>query len=208
MFNIAIDSILNFDFIYPLIAQFYQLQPDIEINIYEEVLGGTLDAIISGRADLVIGAGDALALLDQGIHYHNIGQIEWLFAVAPDHELTKAPLPLTQTLIEQQRFVVARDSSRTQAPQSKRVFSKRPVLSVPSLTAKIQAQCAGLGVGFLPAHQIKTQLAQGVLIALPLADSPTIDSLNMAWKTNNKGKVLSWFTSQLARYDFNRAREN
>ncbi|MDD5274828.1 MAG: LysR substrate-binding domain-containing protein [Methylovulum sp.] len=204
VFNIAIDSILSFDFIYPLIAQFYEVQPDIEINIYEEVLGGTLDAIISGRADLVIGAGDGLAV-GHDINYHKIGQIEWLFAVAPDHELTKAPLPLAQTLIEQQRFVVARDSSRTRAPLSRRVFSKRPVLSVPSLAAKIQAQCAGLGVGFLPAHQIQDQLGRGLLIALPVAESLPIDTLNMAWKASNKGKVLGWFIEQLDKHVFNSA---
>jgi len=196
VFNIAIDSILSFDFIYPLIANFYEVQPDIEINIYEEVLGGTLDALVTDRADLVVGAGDALA--DHGISYHKIGQIEWLFAVAPNHELAKAPLPLEQTLIGQHRFVVARDSSRTLAPQSRRVFSKRPVLTVPSLNAKIQAQCLGLGVGFLPAHQIQSQLAQGLLVALPVADTLTTDNINMAWKAANKGKVLGWFIERLS----------
>jgi DNA-binding transcriptional LysR family regulator len=197
IFNIAISSILTFDFIYPLIAKFYEIQPDIEINLYEEVLGGAQEALLTNRADLVIGTSADL-LPTQGVKYQTIQEIEWIFAVAPDHELTQASLPLSRQLIEQYRFVVARDSARNQAAQSQRVFSKRPVLSVPTLTEKIKAQCSGLGVGFLPAHRIQDLLAQGLLVALPLEEEIPALNLCMAWKANNKGKVLRWFVEHLS----------
>jgi DNA-binding transcriptional LysR family regulator len=196
VFTIAIDSILQFDFIYPLIARFYDIHPDIEINIYEEVLGGTNEALTSDRADLVIGV-NAQTTLNQSIHYQKIQEIEWIFAVAPQHELTKAPLPLAQQLIEQHRFIVVRDSSTQQAPQNHRIFSKRPVLRVPSLAEKIQAQCLGLGVGFLPAHRIQTLLNQGLLVELAVENVIPTETLCLAWKINNKGKVLRWFVEQL-----------
>ena len=199
VFNIAIDSILDFDFIYPLIAQFYEILPDIEINIYEEVLGGTHEAILSNRADLVIGVA---AEPNREIQYQKIRNIEWLFAVSPWHELTQANLPLSQELIAQYRFIVVRDSSQQQAPQSHRIFSKRPVLCVPSLTEKIHAQCLSLGVGFLPAHRIQNFLAQGRLVALPVANVIPTEALHIAWKTNNNGKVLRWFIEQLSLHDF------
>jgi DNA-binding transcriptional LysR family regulator len=202
VFNIAIDSILNFDFIYPLINEFYSVLPDIEINIYEEVLGGAQEAIVSNRADLVIGTGSETTP-SPGIKYDKIGEIEWLFAVAPGHGLTNAPLPLTRQLIEQHRFIVVRDSARNQAPQCRRVFSKRPVLSVPSISEKIHAQCLGLGVGFLPAHRIQDRLEHGQLIALPVENAIPIEAINMAWKTSNKGKVLRWFIERLSLHDFN-----
>jgi DNA-binding transcriptional LysR family regulator len=202
VFNIAIDSILSFEFIYPLINEFYKVLPDIEINIYEEVLGGAQEAISNNRADLVIGTGSETMPIP-GIKYQKIGEIEWLFAVAPGHDLTNASLPLSQKMIEQHRFIVVRDSARNQAPQSRRVFSKRPVLSVPSVTEKINAQCLGLGVGFLPAHRIQAQLTQGQLIALPVESTISMEAINMAWKTSNKGKILHWFIERLSRYDFN-----
>jgi DNA-binding transcriptional LysR family regulator len=202
VFNIAIDSILSFGFIYPLINEFYEVLSDIEINIYEEVLGGAQEAILGNRANLVIGTG-AETLPSPGIKYQKIGEIEWLFIVAPRHELTYAPLPLSRQLIEQHRFIVVRDSARNQAPQNRRVFSKRPVLSVPSITEKINAQCLGLGVGFLPAHRIQDRLEQGQLIALPVENAIPIEAINMAWKTSNKGKVLRWFIERLALHDFN-----
>lgn len=201
VFNIAIDSILSFDFIYPLIARFYEILPDIEINIFEEVLGGAREAITSNRADLVIGT-ESEPDTNSGINYQIIQEIEWVFAVAPGHELSKASLPLSRQLIGQHRFIVVRDSSRNQAPQSQRVFSKRPVLSVPSIAEKILALSLGLGVGFLPAHRIKDMLQNGRLIALPVEDAITIESLNLAWKTSNKGKVLGWFIEQLSQHDF------
>jgi len=98
VFNIAIDSILDFEFIYPLIAQFYEIQPDIEINIYEEVLGGTHEALFSNRADLVIGVA-AEPTLSRNIQYQKIREIDWLFVVPPWHELTQATLPLSQALM-------------------------------------------------------------------------------------------------------------
>jgi DNA-binding transcriptional LysR family regulator len=201
VFNIAIDSILDFGFIYPLIARFYEVLPDIEINIFEEVLGGAQEAITSNRADLVIGSG-ATPAPNQGIKYQQIRQVEWVFTVAPAHELAQAPLPLSRRQIEQHRFIVVRDSSRNQAPQSHRVFSKRPVLSVPSITEKIHALCSGLGAGFLPAHRIQHLLEQGQLIALPVEDEIPAETLYMAWKTSNKGKVLRWFIDQLSQHDF------
>jgi DNA-binding transcriptional LysR family regulator len=197
VFNIAIDSLLEFDFIYPLIAQFYDILPDIEINIYHEVLGGAHEAILSNRADLVIGVA-AEPTLSQDIRYQKIREIEWLFVVPPWHELTQATLPLSQELIAQYRFIVVRDSSQQQAAQSHRVFSKRPVLRVPTLTEKINAQCLGLGVGFLPAHRIQNLLTQGRLVALPVENIIPTESLHIAWKTNNKGKVLCWFIEQLS----------
>ena len=159
------------------------------------MLGGTHEALTSNRADLVIGVE---ASQSSGIKYHKIREVEWVFAVAPDHELTQATLPLSRQQIEQHRFIVVRDSARNQAPQTHRVFSKRPVLSVASMAEKIQAQCLGLGVGFLPAHRIRDLLAQGSLTALSVEETIQTDTLHLAWKANNKGKVLRWFIKQLS----------
>ena len=165
------------------------------------MLGGAAEAISSGRADLVIGAG-AESTPGQNINYKKIQPVEWVFVVAPGHELTTAALPLNQELIEQHRFVVVRDSSRNQAPQSRRIFSKRPVLSVPSITEKISALSSGLGVGFLSAHRVQAIIEQGLLIALPGANPIPVDSVNITWKTTNRGRVLRWFIEQLSSEKF------
>ncbi|WP_019867899.1 LysR substrate-binding domain-containing protein [Methylovulum miyakonense] len=196
VFNIAVDSILSFDVVYPLIAQFYEVQPDIEINLYEEVLGGAIEAITTGRADLVIGVGEQ-PMQHPDLAIRTLRHIEWLFVVAPGHPLAQMPQPLSRQLVEQHRFVVVRDSSRYQAPQSRRLCSKRPVLSVPTINEKIRAQCAGLGVGFLPAHRIQDELGQGRLLPLELEGSVPPEAINAGWKKSNRGKVLHWFIKEL-----------
>ncbi len=196
VFNIAVDSLLSFEVIYPLIAKFYQVQPDIEINLYEEVLGGAIEAIATERADLVIGVGEQ-PTPQPGLIIKNLQQIDWVFAVAPHHPLAQAPQPVSRQLIEQHRFIVVRDSARYQAPQSRRLCSKRPVLSVPTISEKINAQCAGLGVGFLPKHRIQNHLQQGLLLALELDGEIPQEAINLAWKASNRGKVLHWFIEGL-----------
>lgn len=195
-FNIAIDSILEFEPYYHLIDKLYRLQPDIEINIHEEVLGGSLEAVIDDRVDLILGAGKPPASA-QGYKYVEMQTVQWVFAVPPEHELARRVLPIKQQDIECYRAVVVRDSSRRFAPLSQRLFSKQPVLSVPTITEKIRAQKLGLGVGFLPRHRIAHLLTDRTFVEVPvkmaIADTP----IYRVWKTNNKGRALRWFIDAL-----------
>lgn len=200
VFNIAVDSLVDIAVLYPAIKQFFAFQPNIEVNIFEEVLGGALEAVINGRADLVLGVSNQKTAHD--IKFRPIGQIDWLFVAAPSHPILQEPLPLTMTGIGLHRFVVVRDSARNQAPQSRRLFSKVPVLSVATIKDKIDALCHGLGVGFLPAHRIQDKLASGGLISLPLTNPPTPEAIHMAWKSNNQGKALHWFIERLSEQAF------
>lgn len=94
-------------------------------------------------------------------------------------------------------FAVPRDSSRRFAPLSQRLFSKQPVLSVPTITEKIRAQKLGLGIGFLPRHRIAHLLTDRTFVEVPvkmaIADTP----IYRVWKTNNKGRALRWFIDAL-----------
>lgn len=194
--NIAIDSILHFDVIYPHLETFYRLKPDIEINFYEEVLGGTWEAIIKDRVDLAIGAPEP-PTNTQGLCFEEIMQVTWAFVAAKAHPLTEIDLPLTEADVQKFRAVIVRDSSRQLPPLTRRVFDKQPVLRVATIQQKIDAQRNGLGIGFLPRHRIQKQLDNGNLVALPLAKEMTKTPLHLAWKSNNKGKALRWFIKTL-----------
>lgn len=195
-FNIAIDTILEFEPYYRLIEEFYRFRPDIEINIHEEVLGGSWEAVADNRVDLVLGAAN-LPSNAQGYKYLRMQTIQWVFAVPPQHELAQRFKPAKQRDIECFRAVVVRDSSRHIAPLSQRLFSKQPVLSVPTLTAKIRAQQMGLGVGFLPRHRIAHLLADKTFVEVPVEKSAADTLIHMAWKINNKGRALRWFVDAI-----------
>ncbi len=190
--NIAIDSILEFKPYYHLIEKLYQIQPDIEINIHEEVLGGSWEAVMADRVDLVLGAAEPPSNA-QGYQYQLMQTVQWVFAVPAGHALSLLSRPLRQQDIEIYRAVVVRDSSRSFAPLNQRLFSKKPVLSVPTLREKIQAQQMGLGVGFLPRHRIMHLLADKTFVEVPVEKNIADTPLHLAWKMNNKGRALRWF---------------
>ena len=120
-------------------------------------------------------------------------QSEWIFTVSKNHPLANESSPLSKKDLENYRFVVVRDTARQQAPISKRLFTSKPVLSVPGLKDKIQAQRLGLGVGFLPKHRIQDLLDSGELVGLQVIDHDAASKVYMGWKSNNKGKALHWF---------------
>jgi DNA-binding transcriptional LysR family regulator len=54
--RICIDEILPFDAIWPHVHAFYDMNMETRLRLSREVLGGTWDALITRRADLVVGA--------------------------------------------------------------------------------------------------------------------------------------------------------
>jgi len=194
--SIALDSVLEFDCLEPHLHALYELQPDIEINLYEEVLGGSWEAIKEGRVDLVIGASNVDSST-QGLVVEELSQIEWVYAVAPNHPLASHSQPLAQQDLIEYRAVVVRDSSRHLPALTLRVFDKQPLLRVASIQQKIEAQRQGLGVGFLPRFRIENLLQRGELIALAMDDPYASTPLNMVWKSNNKGKALKWLVESM-----------
>ncbi|TQV66985.1 LysR family transcriptional regulator [Exilibacterium tricleocarpae] len=195
--TIAVDSILPTAVIYPQIQAFYDLKPDIEISLYEEVLGGSWEAVIEERADLALAAPEPPANT-RGLRYREIMQVEWAFVVPRRHPLIALGRPLEPADLQAYRAVVVRDSSRRLPPLTRRVFDRQAVLRVPTVQQKIDAQVQGLGVGFLPLHRIERQLRVGDLVALPLAQPTTASPLHLVWKANNKGKALGWFVERLS----------
>lgn len=194
--NIALDSVLEGAAIYPHLEDFYQQQPQVEINLYEEVLGGSWEAILEGRVDLVIGAPEPPASTS-GLRFCPLMQIEWVFAVAPDHPLVEQTEPLDEELIRMHRAVVVRDSSRHLPPLTRRVFDRQASLRVASMAQKIEAQVRGLGVGFLPRHRVATELATGKLVALDLGGEAISSPIHLVWLAQSKGKALRWFVDNL-----------
>lgn len=194
--NIAVDSILEFEVVYPLMERFYQIKPDIEINLYEEVLAGAWEVVLDDRADLIVGAPEPVPsspLLTAAA----IEPVQWGFVVPAGHPLALLKRPLTETDIEQYRAVVVRDSSREMPSLTRRVLDRQPRLSVPTLQQKIDVQKAGLGVGFLPLQRITAELQRGELVRLSVVDESPESPLYVAWKTSNKGRALQWFVEQL-----------
>jgi len=195
--RIALADLIPYHRILRLCEFFYDVAPETRLRLSTEVLGGCWDALVSGRADLVIGApGDGPA--GGGYSQHRLGEVEFLFVVAPHHPLAKATEPLSNDLIRHHRAVAAADSSRELPPRTVGLLPGQQVLTVPSLDVKRAAQLQGLGVGYLPRHLIADDLYAGRLIAKATEDGSSMrHPLFTAWRTRHCGKALQWFKERL-----------
>jgi DNA-binding transcriptional LysR family regulator len=194
--KIAYDGIIPPGSVLALAREFYGEACGTRLRLSQEVLGGCWDALVSGRADLVIGApGDGPA--GGGYVTRPLGKVDWVFAVAPDHPLARLPQPLKASDILAHRAVVVADSSRSLPPRTTGLISGQETLTVHDLASKTLAQCMGLGVGNLPRHIAEREAAAGRLVIRETEEPKSSALLFLAWRTSHRGKALAWFTRRL-----------
>ncbi|MCP5344281.1 MAG: LysR family transcriptional regulator [Pseudomonadales bacterium] len=198
--RIARDTVLPIARLLRQVQLFNELGQQVTIQIREEVLGGGWDALVAGRCDLTLGAsGD----IPKGIfEYRSLGAVEFVFAVAPDHPLTHCTHPVEASDIAAYPTVIAADTSLSSPLRSSGLLPSRQSLRVANMDDKIQAQCMGVGVGFLPRHMVAEHLACGRLVALPCRVPRPPIPLYMAWRKHQQGRALAWFIEACARVDW------
>jgi len=194
--RIALDVTLEVERLLPLVAAFDALQSGTRLRISQEVLGGTWDALLGGRADLVVGAGGEPPS-QAGINLRRMAPLTFLFAVAPDHPLATEKEPIPPARIAKHRAVAVGDSSRNLPPRSSGLLLGQDTLTVPDFETKLAAQRTGLGVGYLPEGMARKEAAAGRLKIKRVAE-PKLEAFQyLAWHSGNKGRALAWFLEQL-----------
>lgn len=198
--TIAKDTVVTNHSVLSIIEQFCQLDKQVEITIIEEALGGGWDALHSQRADIAIGV---TGELPKGqYHVFEIGQLEFVFAVAHSHPLASFIGQLENQQISQFPAIVVADSSRSLPSRSSGLFDSKQVIRVPSMQAKLEAQCSGLGVGFLPLHIVKPALERGEMVAKSTALHRPPVPIYLAWEKRKEGKALDWFIQQCKQFNW------
>ena len=194
--RIAHDDVIAASRLSQLIEEFYAQGSGTRLRLSAEVLGGCWDALVSGRADLCIGApGEPPP--EAGYTVRPLGEIEWLFAVAPAHPLAQVRQPLPTAAVMEHRVVVVADSSRNLPPRSSGIAPGPDALVVSTIAAKLEAQMAGLGVGFLPGHVAAQAVAAGRLVVLQVEEPKPNTRLHCAWRPRDAGKALKWWVARL-----------
>ncbi|MGN6741153.1 LysR family transcriptional regulator [Dyella sp.] len=193
--HIVTDEVLEFDTLLPVIRAFDKLESGVSLRITHEVLGGTWEALREGRADVIVGATNEPPAIAQ-LRWFELGHMDWVFAVSPRHPLAKAAEPLTQDSVSAHRSIVVADSARS-ASRGYGVVGGQATLAVPSMRAKILAQCDGLGVGWLPRHRASVLLKSGELVEKAMADPREPNVLYAAWRGDHDGRALAWWLEQI-----------
>ena len=193
---IAVDTILSQTALFPLIHDFYKGNSGTRLQIRQEVLGGSWDALITGRADLIIGAGSE-STPDGSYSSIPLGEIEMVFAVAPNHPLASIDGPISNATLLQHRAVAVADTSRQLTPRTSGLLTGQDVLTVADMEAKLEAQIQGLGVGYLPLHLIKPVVEKGELVIKSVESPRSKITILLAWRSDHEGKALKWFVDEL-----------
>jgi len=65
------------------------------------------------------------------------------------------------------------------------------------MAAKIEAQKAGLGCGYLPRGRIAEAVARGELVVIETDQGERRSALNAAWRQDARGKAMAWWIEKL-----------
>ncbi|MES3010523.1 MAG: LysR family transcriptional regulator [Pseudomonadota bacterium] len=197
--TVAVDSIISRDTVLELCEAFFALNPPTRVRIRSEALSGTLETLISGQADLAIGG---VLAPDTGstILSEPLGNVAFVYVVAPHHPLAGAAEPIPDAVLQQHRAVAVADSVQRGGGVTVGLLGGQDVFTVPSMTAKLEAQLRGLGGGFLPEFMVRPYVASGRLVAKAVARPDRQTRVRYAWRQapgTQPGRALGWWLAQL-----------
>lgn len=196
--TIAIDNIIAPSAIFELVEAFYALRPPTRLKLRTEVLSGTWETLLSGQADLALGIpGDRVS--GTGLRQEPIGSVEFIFTVAPHHPLAQAPEPLPPSILAQHRVIAVADTARRMEPITVGILPGQDVLTLPTMTAKLEAMLRGLGCGSLPEPFVRQHIAEGRLVAKKIDQPDRTVQVHYAWRqeSTRPGHALAWWLQQL-----------
>ncbi len=201
--TITVDALISRPTMYELIEAFYAhtqpLQSPTRLRWRSDVLSGVTEALLSGQADLAIGVGAGMEQLGKA-QCKPLGDVEFVFAVAPHHALANAAEPLSDETLRQHRAVAIADTAQRLAPFTVGLLPGQEVLTVPSLAAKVEAQLWGLGCGFIPEPAARAYAAAGQLVIKQVARPSREVKLHYAWRqspSSMPGLALKWWLKAL-----------
>ncbi len=220
--TVAADGVISRLTLFELCEAFYALRPKAprgtkgdaapvgpgtRLRLRSEVLNGTWEALTSGHADLAIGI-KAETPPTPGIETRPLGEIEFVFAVAPHHPLARHEGPIPDAELLHHRAVAVADTAQRLAPQTHNLLPGQEVFTVATVQAKVEAQLRCLGCGFVPEPVAREHIRAGHLVVKPVQRVRQPAVLGYAWRGaavggSEKGRrpaqglALQWWLQQL-----------
>ena len=196
--TIAVDTVISKATVMELCESFFALNPPTRIKLRDETLSGTLEALTSGQADLALGVADSST--NTGIQSKPLGDVSFVYAVAPHHPLASAPEPLKDELIRQHRAIAVADTVTRGRGMTFGLLGGQDVFTVATMKDKLDAQLRGLGSGFVPECMARAFIETGRLVVKKMERPERVVRVNYAWRSVTKtgpGRALAWWLGQL-----------
>ncbi|MEY4140457.1 MAG: hypothetical protein RLZZ371_2639 [Pseudomonadota bacterium] len=196
--TLSIDSIIAKATVMELVDSFLSLNPPTRIRLRDETLSGTLEALTSGAADLALGVADLVQ--NTTIHAKPLGDVRFVYAVAPHHPLAQAPEPLGDEAMRAHRAVAVADTISRGRGVTFGLLGGQDVFTVATMQDKLDAQLRGLGCGSLPECMAGPFIDTGRLVVKKTERAPRSVRVNYAWRaaaSSAPGRALQWWLTQL-----------
>ncbi len=162
--RIAADLIFPPTLLYQALAAFGPRCRATRIEVVESVLSGTTEALLRRDVDLAI-----VGQLPPGFLGPRLMAVEFVPVAHRDHALHALGRPLTLEDLKGERQIVVRDSgSKRRLDAGWLGAEQRWTMS--HVKTSIEILKHGLGFAWVPREHVRTELASGVLLPLPLVD--------------------------------------
>ena len=178
---ICVDDVLSVPTMFELVQAFCELGdssspglpsgPPTRLRLRSEVLAGTWEALVTGQVDLAIGVGGHHAN-PGGIELRPLGELEFVFCIAPHHALAGMDAVLDDALLVHHRAVAVADTAQRMAPRH------RPRSSSP--------------VPVWPAWRRSARLPAWAPSCAPTTRAPRSPTRSSRWAVNSSRSVR-WF---------------
>lgn len=161
--HIAVEILFPRWLLFRCLQRFGEEHPDIRLEIYETVLGGTDEVLLEGKVDLAIGP-----FLPEGFLGDPLMQVRLICAAHPDHPLHRLGRPLMMKDLGAHRQFVVRDSGTQRTDRYSLLNERRWTVS--HMGTAIRGAVQGLGYAWFPEESIREELDAGKLKPLPLQE--------------------------------------
>lgn len=190
--HLAINAICPLSSIIKIINQFSQEHPSVQIKLNIENLGGAVERVLDGNADIALA--ESIGWHDQldGIPWT---KIKFLPVASPHFPPASQSAPLTKSDMIQYVQIIVADSVKHSEAKTVGVLKEGLHWTVNDFAVKKQLLLSNSGWGLMPQHMVAAELKNNQLIVLdyqPFADM-TVDFFLL----RKKDKLLGPMASQL-----------
>ena len=145
------------------LGRFAKERPDTRIELYETVLSGTEESLLERRVDFAIGS-----TVPAGFAGDRLMPLRVIAAAHPDHPLHRLGRELTLQDLRKYRHLVIRDSGSQRRGGT--WLGAEQIWTVSQKATSIHAATLGLGFAWFAEDTIRSELASGSLVPLPLRE--------------------------------------
>ena len=194
--RVAVDCIIKHPRCTQMVLDFYRHFPDVELLVQYEVYNGVWDALVDGRADIVIGATRAVPVAGS-FAFRDMGLFHWLCVASPQHPLASIEGLLSDDQLRPYPSLCMDDTSRNLPKRDTWTLDNQRRLMVPDWASALMCLSNGLCLGMVPAHLAQPLIDDRQLTELHLQRPFPASPSCIAWAQNTHSPAMSWLLEYL-----------